>query len=90
MTRPNDYPSLNFDLGEPADMLRSFSDDEIAPIAAEVDRANGFPRRLWPKLGALGLLGITVEEEYGGAGAVRRGRRAVPVPATAIIWQHPC
>ncbi|MCT8974460.1 isovaleryl-CoA dehydrogenase [Microbaculum marinisediminis] len=71
MTRPNDYPSLNFDLGEHADMLRdtvrSFSDDEIAPIAAEIDRTNEFPRQLWPKLGALGLLGITVEEEYGGS-----------------------
>ncbi|TCT12760.1 isovaleryl-CoA dehydrogenase [Tepidamorphus gemmatus] len=68
----NDYPSLDFDLGDTADMLRdavrSFCDDEIAPIAAEIDRTNEFPRHLWPKLGALGVLGITVEEEYGGAG----------------------
>ena len=68
----NDYPSLDFDLGDTADMLRdavrSFCDDEIAPIAADIDRANEFPRHLWPKLGALGVLGITVEEEYGGAG----------------------
>ncbi len=69
--RSNDYPTLNFDLGEHADMLRdtvrSFTDDEIAPIAADIDRTNEFPRQLWPKLGALGLLGITVEEEYGGS-----------------------
>jgi isovaleryl-CoA dehydrogenase len=69
--RSNDYPTLNFDLGEHADMLRdtvrSFTDDEIAPIAADIDRTNEFPRQLWPKLGALGLLGITVDEEYGGS-----------------------
>ena len=69
---PNDLPGLDFDLGETADMLRDtvrgFAADEIAPRAAEIDRTNEFPRDLWPKLGALGLLGITVEEEYGGAG----------------------
>jgi isovaleryl-CoA dehydrogenase len=69
--RSNDYPTLNFDLGDHADMLRdtvrSFTDDEIAPIAADIDRTNEFPRQLWPKLGALGLHGITVEEEYGGS-----------------------
>jgi isovaleryl-CoA dehydrogenase len=69
---PNDLPSLNFDLGETADQLRAsvrgFTADEIAPIAAEVDRTDTFPRALWPKLGALGLHGITVEEEYGGSG----------------------
>lgn len=69
---PNDYPSLNFNLGETADMLRdmvrSFTSDHIAPIADEVDRSNEFPRHLWPKLGELGLHGVTVEEEYGGAG----------------------
>jgi isovaleryl-CoA dehydrogenase len=68
----NDFPSLNFDLGETADQLRrsvrAFSNDLIAPIAAEVDRSNEFPRQLWPKLGELGVLGITVEEDYGGAG----------------------
>ncbi len=69
---PNDIPSLNFGLGETADMLRdtvrSFTADEIAPRAASIDETNEFPRDLWPKLGALGLHGITVEEEYGGSG----------------------
>ena len=69
---PNDFPSLNFNLGETADMLRdtvrSFTADEIAPRAEEIDRSNQFPRDLWPKLGALGLHGITVEDDYGGAG----------------------
>jgi isovaleryl-CoA dehydrogenase len=69
---PNELPALNFDLGETADQLRAtvrgFTADEISPIAAEVDRTDEFPRHLWPKLGALGLHGITVEEEYGGAG----------------------
>jgi isovaleryl-CoA dehydrogenase len=69
---PNDFPTLNFDLGETADQLRAsvrgFTADEIAPLAADIDRSNEFPRQLWPKLGALGLHGITVEEEYGGSG----------------------
>jgi isovaleryl-CoA dehydrogenase len=69
---PNDFPTLNFDLGETADQLRSsvrgFTSDVIAPIAADIDRSNEFPRHLWPKLGELGLHGITVEEEYGGSG----------------------
>ncbi len=69
---PNQFPSLNFDLGESADLLRdsvsSFASDQIAPRAAEIDRSNEFPRDLWPKLGELGLHGITVEEEFGGAG----------------------
>ncbi|PLX36863.1 MAG: acyl-CoA dehydrogenase [Hyphomicrobiales bacterium] len=68
---PNDFPSLNFDLGETADMLRdtvrSFSSERIAPIADEIDKTNEFPRHLWPEMGALGLHGITVEEEYGGS-----------------------
>src|SRR5919204_3963631 len=63
---------LNSDLGKTADAIRetvhSFSQNEIAPRAAEIDRSNQFPRDLWPKIGALGLHGITVEEEYGGAG----------------------
>ncbi len=68
----NDLPSLDFGLGETADMIRdsvrSFAADEIAPRAARIDRDNDFPRDLWPRLGALGVLGVTVEEEYGGAG----------------------
>ncbi|MCC7168373.1 MAG: isovaleryl-CoA dehydrogenase [Rhodospirillales bacterium] len=66
------YPTLDFHLGETADLLRdqvrAFSDKEIAPQAAEIDRSNEFPMPLWRKLGALGVLGVTVEETYGGAG----------------------
>lgn len=69
---PNSYPTLDFDLGDTADMLRdsvrTFTSDKIAPRADEIDRSNIFPRDLWPQLGELGLLGITVEEELGGAG----------------------
>ncbi len=69
---PNAAPSMNFDLGETADMIRDtardFSQAEIAPRAEEIDRTNQFPRDLWPKLGALGLHGVTVEEEFGGSG----------------------
>src|SRR3954469_13854495 len=69
---PNAHRMFNFDLGETADAIRetvySFSQNEIAPRAAEIDRSNQFPRDLWPKIGALGLHGITVEEEYGGTG----------------------
>jgi isovaleryl-CoA dehydrogenase len=69
---PNTAPAFNFDLGETADMIREtardFSQAEIAPRAAEIDRTNQFPRDLWPKMGELGLHGITVEEEYGGTG----------------------
>jgi isovaleryl-CoA dehydrogenase len=68
----NRLSGLNFDLGEAADMLRStvesFAADEIAPLAAAIDRDNAFPMDLWRKFGNLGVLGITVEEEYGGAG----------------------
>ncbi|MCH7880973.1 MAG: isovaleryl-CoA dehydrogenase [Proteobacteria bacterium] len=64
-------PSLNFDLGETIDMLRDavhdFAQAEIAPIAAEIDSSNEFPNQLWPKLGEMGLLGVTVPETYGGA-----------------------
>ncbi|MFG1318262.1 isovaleryl-CoA dehydrogenase [Xanthobacter autotrophicus] len=69
---PNSQAGFDFDLGETADMLRDtvrdFSQAEIAPRAAEIDKTNQFPRDLWPKLGALGLLGVTAEEEYGGSG----------------------
>ena len=71
-TLSNRLPGLNFDLGETADMLRgsveTFAADEIAPRAAAIDRDNDFPADLWRKMGDLGVLGITVEEEYGGAG----------------------
>jgi isovaleryl-CoA dehydrogenase len=66
------YRSLDHDLGETADALRdtvrAFTEDKIAPIAEEIDRSNVFPRQLWPQMGALGLHGITVEEEWGGSG----------------------
>lgn len=64
--------NLDFALGETADAIREttrrFAADRIAPLAAEMDATNRFPRELWPELGALGLLGLTVEEEYGGLG----------------------
>ena len=64
--------TLDFDLGEMADTIREttrrFSDDKIAPIAAEIDEKDEFPRHLWPQMGELGLHGITVEEEFGGLG----------------------
>jgi isovaleryl-CoA dehydrogenase len=63
---------FDFALGEDVDLLRQtvrdFAAAEIAPLAAEIDRSNRFPRELWPRLGELGLLGITVEPEFGGAG----------------------
>jgi isovaleryl-CoA dehydrogenase len=66
------YPTLNFDLGETADLLRdtvkAFARAEIAPRAADIDRDNHFPMDLWRKMGDLGLHGITVSDEYGGAG----------------------
>jgi isovaleryl-CoA dehydrogenase len=63
---------MDFGLGETADAIREttmrFASSQIAPLAAEIDRDNAFPRGLWPEMGALGLHGITVEEEYGGLG----------------------
>jgi isovaleryl-CoA dehydrogenase len=68
----NAWRGFDFGLGEHVDALRdsvqSFTADRIAPRAEEIDRTNRFPRDLWPELGRLGLLGITVEEEYGGTG----------------------
>ncbi|WP_203292695.1 acyl-CoA dehydrogenase family protein [Maricaulis parjimensis] len=68
----NQYPTLDFHLGDTADMIRdtvrSFASDEIAPRAAEIDQSDVFPADLWRKMGDLGLLGITVEEEQGGSG----------------------
>src|ERR1700756_229008 len=69
---PNPQGLFNFHLGETADAIREtvqdFASNEIAPRAADIDRSNQFPRDLWPKIGALGLHGITVEEEWGGSG----------------------
>ncbi len=65
------YPGLNFNLGEDVDLLRdavqSFAQEEIAPLAAEIDEQNDFPLPLWKKLGDMGLLGVTAPEEYGGS-----------------------
>ena len=69
---PNHGPMLDFGLGETADAIRHttqrFAADRIAPMAAEIDASNVFPRDLWPEMGALGLHGITVEEAWGGLG----------------------
>jgi isovaleryl-CoA dehydrogenase len=69
---PNAWAGFDFGLGSEVDMMRqsvnSFAQDRIAPRAAAIDRDNAFPRDLWPEMGALGLHGITVDEEYGGAG----------------------
>ncbi|HZD90892.1 MAG TPA: isovaleryl-CoA dehydrogenase [Pseudolabrys sp.] len=69
---PNAWSGFDFGLGADIDMLRQtvsgFAQDKIAPRADEIDRSNQFPRDLWPEMGALGLHGITVEEEWGGAG----------------------
>ena len=66
----NSYPMLDFNLGEELDMmrasLRGFVDDHILPRADEIDRTDTFPRDLWEPLGALGLHGLTVSEDYGG------------------------
>jgi isovaleryl-CoA dehydrogenase len=75
MDRPASFgamPAFDLGLGETADMIREstarFAADQIAPLAAEIDATNTFPRALWPQMGALGLHGITVEEDFGGLG----------------------
>jgi len=72
MSIPNVWAGFDFGLGPDLDMLRQtvsgFAQDRIAPRADQIDRSNEFPRELWPQMGELGLHGITVEEEYGGAG----------------------
>jgi isovaleryl-CoA dehydrogenase len=69
---PSGASGLDFNLGEAADAIREttarFAADRIAPLAAKIDADNSFPRELWPQMGALGLHGITVEEEFGGLG----------------------
>jgi len=69
---PNALSVLDFDLGETADMLRDsvadFAQTKIAPLAAEIDSSNEFPMDLWPQMGEMGVLGVTVDEKYGGAG----------------------
>ena len=71
-SRRTSWATLNHDLGETVDIIREtvrhFTSAEIAPRADEIDQSNEFPRDLWPRLGEMGLLGITVSEEYGGAG----------------------
>ncbi len=66
------YTGMNFNLGETADMLResvrNFAESTVAPLAQSADETNQFPNQLWTKFGEMGLLGITVEETYGGAG----------------------
>jgi isovaleryl-CoA dehydrogenase len=69
---PNRLPQLDFDLAPEIDLLREtvrdFAAAKIAPLAAEIDRTDEFPRHLWPEMGAIGLHGITVDEEFGGSG----------------------
>src|SRR5258707_5887852 len=88
----NAVPQFDFGLGETADAIRDqvqrFAADQVAPIAAELDKTDRFPRELWPKMGDLGLHGITVEEEYGGSGLgylepVVAGAGRSPAPAVA-------
>ena len=67
----NTYPTLQFNLGEEVEMMRTsvrnFVDDKVAPRAAEIDSTDVFPRDLWPLMGQLGLFGVTVSEDHGGS-----------------------
>ena len=90
-------PGLDFDLGEMGEAIRDttrrFAADKIAPIAAEIDEKDEFPKHLWPQMGELGLHGITVEEEWGGLGlgylehviAVEEVSRASASDAAVIV-----
>src|SRR5258708_39710456 len=82
-------PTLDFDLGQDIEMLRNsvrhFAAVEIAPRAAVTDQCNEFPADLWRKLGDLGLLGITVGEEYGGTGVGYLAQ----VVAMEEVWRGP-
>ena len=64
--------SMTFDLGEDVEALREmvhrWAQERVKPLAGEIDRENAFPNELWREMGELGLLGVTVEEDYGGAG----------------------
>ena len=70
--QPQPYTTLNFNLGEELDLLRNsvqqWAQHELAPLASDIDRSNDFPSQLWEKMGQMGLLGITVSEQYGGTG----------------------
>ena len=72
--------SMVFDLGDEVnalrDMVHGWAQERLKPMAAEIDRTNSFPAALWREMGELGLLGITVEEEYGGAAMASRWRRS--------------
>jgi len=86
---PNELPSLDFDLGETADLLRAavlgFASDEIAPRAAQIDESNEFPADLWQKMGAMGLLGVTIDEEFGGSGMGYLERLSTESPDTPVV-----
>ena len=70
------HASMTFDLGEDVNALRGMVHDwaqnRVKPLAAEIDQSNSFPPALWPEMGELGLLGVTVDEDYGGGGVVDR------------------